>query len=88
MDTNGTRRTQAERDAMTTEIGFALFSAALYAGAAFLVVILPVLYGLVSGGVRSGFVTAAGAVAAVAFVARTVEVLWRFGQRTSGADHR
>ena len=88
MNTHGTRRTQAERDAMTTEIGFALFSAALYSGAAFLVVILPVLYGLVSGGVRSGFVTAAGVVAAAVFVARTVQVLWRFGDRDPDAGRR
>lgn len=75
-----TRRTQAERDAMTIEIVFALFSATLYAGAAFLLFVLPVLYGLASGAARTGFLTAAGAAAAVAFVARTVEVLRRFGQ--------
>ncbi|WP_329461083.1 DUF6332 family protein [Streptomyces sp. NBC_01431] len=48
--------------------------------------VLPVLYGLLSGSAKSGFVTAAGAAAAVAFIARMVEVLWRFGQRGPEAD--
>lgn len=80
------RRTQAERDAMTVETVSVLFSSALYAGAAFLLVVLPVLYGLVSGGAKSGFVTAAIAAAAVAFVARMAEGLWRFGRRAPEAE--
>ncbi|WP_306317443.1 MULTISPECIES: DUF6332 family protein [unclassified Streptomyces] len=87
--TRGTRarRTQAERDAMTVEIGYALFSATLYAAAAFLLFVLPVLYGLVSGAAKSGFVTAAGVAAALAFAARTAEVLWRSGRRAPEPDH-
>ncbi|MFI6469003.1 DUF6332 family protein [Streptomyces sp. NPDC050516] len=81
-----TRRTQAERDAQTAESVFALFSATLYAGAAFLLFVLPVLYGMVSGTAKNGFVIAAGVAAAVAFVARMVELLWRFRQRAPDAD--
>ncbi|MFF4186366.1 DUF6332 family protein [Streptomyces sp. NPDC001691] len=88
MTTTRTRRTQAERDAMTAETVFALFSATLYAGATFLLFVLPVMYGLVSGSTKSGFVTAAGVAAAVAFIGRTVEVLWRFGRRAPEADQR
>ncbi|ATL31475.1 DUF6332 family protein [Streptomyces formicae] len=73
---------------MTTETVFALCSAALYAAAAFLLFVLPVLYGWVSGSAKSGCITAAGVAAAAAFVARTVEVLWRFGQRAPEADQR
>ncbi|KOU38059.1 DUF6332 family protein [Streptomyces sp. WM6378] len=86
MTNTRTRRTQAERDAMTIETVSALFSSTLYAGATFLLVMLPVLYGLVSGAAKSGLVAAAGAAAAVAFVARMVEALWRFGQRAPETD--
>lgn len=40
---------------MTTETVFAPFSTTLCADAAFLLVVLPVLYGLVSGATKNGF---------------------------------
>ncbi|MGW1867621.1 DUF6332 family protein [Streptomyces mauvecolor] len=86
MTTTRARRTQAERDAMTIETVSALFSSTLYAGATFLLFVLPVLSGMVSGAAKNGLVTVAGVAAAVAFVARMVEGLWRFGQRDPEAD--
>ncbi|MZD07889.1 hypothetical protein GTW43_22795 [Streptomyces sp. SID5785] len=84
MTTARARRTQAERDAATVETVSALFSSSLFAGAAFLVVFMPVLYGLVPDGTRSAVTVAAGVAAGVAFVGRLVEGLWGFGRGTRG----
>ena len=74
------RRTQAERDAITVEIGYALCSAALAAALLFGAVAGPVFaFGLAGGARRTLF--ASGAVAAaVLFAARVVSVLVRFGR--------
>ncbi|MFE6891218.1 DUF6332 family protein [Streptomyces sp. NPDC057694] len=86
METARTRRTQAERDAMTVEIGFALFTGALLAGTVFALVAVPALLGGVSGGTRGGLLWTAGIAAAVAFVARVAWVLTRFDRQRSSAD--
>ncbi|MCQ4206000.1 DUF6332 family protein [Streptomyces longispororuber] len=83
MTTTPTRRTQAERDAMTVEIGFALFTATLLAGGAFALIALPVLAGTMSDTASRALLVAAGSTAAVLFVARTAQVLWQFGRRGS-----
>ncbi|MEU1433676.1 DUF6332 family protein [Streptomyces sp. NPDC005786] len=75
-------RSQADRDAVTVEIGFAVLTGALLAGAAFATVCAPALL-LASGGVGSGLVVGATVVAVLVFVGRVVDVLWRFGHRTT-----
>ncbi|MEV5611265.1 DUF6332 family protein [Streptomyces sp. NPDC052225] len=79
--TQVTRRTQAERDAMTVEIGFALATGALLGGAVFLLFALPVLFGALTGGAASGLLGVGATAAGVAFVVRVARVLWRFGER-------
>ncbi|MFF8730537.1 DUF6332 family protein [Streptomyces sp. NPDC015171] len=82
MDGHGGRRTKAEQDAATVEIGYALLSAAFAAAVLFgavagpaLLFDLPALLG--SALLRLGLV-----VAPVVFVARVVSVLLRFHRRT------
>ncbi|TXS49698.1 DUF6332 family protein [Streptomyces sp. OR43] len=76
-------RSQAERDAVTVEIGFAVLTGALLAGAAFVVVCAPALLMASGGGVGRGLLVAAAVVAGLVFVGRVVDVLWRFGRRTT-----
>ncbi|MCC9707686.1 DUF6332 family protein [Streptomyces sp. MNU76] len=73
------RRTQAERDAMTTEIGFALFAGAVMAGAAYFGVteFLPDVVGSLRG--REDLLRHLSAAATVVvFVAVVTIVLTRF----------
>ncbi|MBE4741101.1 MULTISPECIES: DUF6332 family protein [Streptomyces] len=73
------RRTQAERDAMTTEIGFALFAGAVMAGAAYFGVteFLPDVVGPLRG--RSDLLRhLAASTTLVVFVAVVSIVLTRF----------
>ncbi|MER5947992.1 DUF6332 family protein [Streptomyces sp. NPDC001904] len=86
MGTARTRRTQAERDAMTVEIGFALFTGALLAGVVFALLSLPAFLGIVPRGAHGGLYCAAGSVAAVTFLARVVRVLSRFDRHRSARD--
>ncbi|MFD6276207.1 DUF6332 family protein [Streptomyces sp. NPDC060209] len=72
------RRTQADRDAMTVEIGYALVSAALVAAATFAGVFLPALLLDLSDGAEHMLFRAGAVLGAVAFAARVVHVLWRF----------
>ncbi|MER6191010.1 DUF6332 family protein [Streptomyces cyaneofuscatus] len=76
------RRTQAERDAMTVEIGYALVSSAVLAGLTFAAASAPALLlfdlGRTARMVVLGLATAA---AVLAFVARVTHVLWRFPRR-------
>ncbi|MFF5565371.1 DUF6332 family protein [Streptomyces sp. NPDC012623] len=70
-------RSDAERDAVTIEIGFALATGVLAAGLVFAAVALPTYWldlppALLPGG---------AAVAGLVFVARVVQVLWRFRGR-------
>lgn len=80
MTTYGGRRSQAQRDAMTVEIGYALCSAAFAAALLFATVVGPAyVFGLAPG--ARGTLMAVGAVAAVVlFAARVVSVLIRFGR--------
>lgn len=72
-------RSQARRDAVTVEIGYAAVTAALLAGAAFLAVAAPVLFfDAVHGDARPALLTAAKAAGAAAFVIRVALVLRRW----------
>ncbi|MFJ4717429.1 DUF6332 family protein [Streptomyces sp. NPDC088785] len=79
-------RTQAERDAMTVEIGFALFTGALLAGAVFALLMLPAFLGLAPGGSRAAHCSVAGLLAAVVFLVRVVRVLARFDRQRSAPE--
>ncbi|QGV81927.1 DUF6332 family protein [Streptomyces ficellus] len=72
-------RTQAQRDAMTVEIGYALVTAAFLALGVFLLCAAPVLALDLAGGAARGVTMAAATAAGLAFVARVVRVLWRYG---------
>ncbi|MFF2730775.1 DUF6332 family protein [Streptomyces sp. NPDC058008] len=72
------RRTQAERDAITVEIGYALFSGGLVAVATFVGVSLPALLLDLSDGWDRGLFRAGAALGGLAFATRVVHVLWRF----------
>ncbi|WP_433395416.1 DUF6332 family protein [Streptomyces sp. CA-146814] len=79
------RRTQAERDAMTIEMGYALVSAAVLAGLTFAAVAAPALLLLDLGRTaRTVVLTVAATIAVLAFVTRVVHVLWRFPTRPEG----
>ncbi|MFE5603814.1 DUF6332 family protein [Streptomyces coelicoflavus] len=78
MDTNGGRRSQRERDAITVEIGYALCSAAFAAAVVFGAVAgSAYLFGL-TGGPRTGLVGSGTVLAVVVFLVRVVSVLVRF----------
>lgn len=80
MTSHGVRRGQAERDAITVEIGYALFSGVFAAALGFGAVAGPALLFALPAGVELAL-RAAGAVAAVLlFSARVVSVLVRFRQ--------
>ena len=73
------RRTQAERDAMTVEIGYALVSGVLVAAATFTgVFLLPALLLQLPGGVENVLVRVGAALGALVFTVRVVHVLRRF----------
>ncbi|MYR42232.1 DUF6332 family protein, partial [Streptomyces sp. SID5910] len=76
----GGRRTQGERDAMTVEIGYALFSAAFAAAVLFGAVVGPAYVFGLPAGVRSGLVGTGTVLAVVVFLVRVVSVLVRFGR--------
>ncbi|WP_435865032.1 DUF6332 family protein [Streptomyces spectabilis] len=76
------RRSQAERDAITVEIGYALVSAVAAAALVFMAVAGgPILVFDLSGGVATTLTAVGGALATIVFVARLVTVLWRFTRR-------
>lgn len=71
-------RDQAERDAITVEIAFAVVTGALLAGVLFVIVASPALFGDL-GEARTGTWVKAGALVATAgFAYRVVSVLRRF----------
>ncbi|MGW0145654.1 DUF6332 family protein [Streptomyces sp. NPDC003333] len=78
MSDHGGRRGQAERDAITVEIGYALCSAAFLAAVVCGAVVGPVFVFDVPDGVRRAVLAVGAAVAVVLFVARVVSVLMRF----------
>ncbi|AJP00777.1 hypothetical protein TU94_04030 [Streptomyces cyaneogriseus subsp. noncyanogenus] len=82
MERRGGRRTQAERDAITVEIGYALCSAAFAAAVLFGAVAGPAYVFGLPDGARGALVATGAMVAAVVFIARVVHVLIRFGRST------
>ncbi|MFE3853897.1 DUF6332 family protein [Streptomyces griseorubiginosus] len=84
METYGGRRNQAERDAMTVEIGYALCSALFAAAVLFGAVAGPALLFELPGTVEKLLVRVALTIAPVVFVARVISVLVRF--RREGAQ--
>ncbi|MFI2781170.1 DUF6332 family protein [Streptomyces sp. ALB3] len=79
-----TRRTQAERDAMTVETGYALVSGVLVGAITFAGVLLPALLLDLADGVESALFRAGTVLGALVFGVRVVHVLWRFPS-TAGA---
>ncbi|MFI8103379.1 DUF6332 family protein [Streptomyces sp. NPDC086023] len=83
----GRRRTQADRDAITVEIGYALFSGAFAAALVFGAVAGPAFFFTLPRWAERALPLAGGALAATVFVLRITHVLWRFGRRgTDGTD--
>ena len=78
MTTYGGRRGQAERDAITVEIGYALCSAVFAAVVVFGAVAGPVLLFELPRGVERALPVVGAVLAAVLFLARVVSVLVRF----------
>ncbi|MFE9644714.1 DUF6332 family protein [Streptomyces sp. NPDC006365] len=78
MGNSGVRRTQAERDAMTVEIGYALCSAAVVAVLVFGAVSGPALLFDLPAGAEDLLVMAGCGLAVVVFFVRVVSVLVRF----------
>ncbi|WP_328403466.1 DUF6332 family protein [Streptomyces sp. NBC_00390] len=74
------RRTQAERDAITVEIGYALVSGFVVAGLTFLGIAGPTTVFALPHAAERGLVVGGAVVGAVAFVLRVVHVLWRFAR--------
>ncbi|MXM66626.1 hypothetical protein GR925_25155 [Streptomyces sp. HUCO-GS316] len=78
MTSYGGRRGQAERDAITVEIGYALCSAAFAAAVLFGAVAGPALLFELPGIVSPLLMCAGQVLAPVLFLARTISVLVRF----------
>ncbi|MHC0433780.1 DUF6332 family protein [Streptomyces sp. O3] len=76
----GSRRTQAARDAMTVEIGYALLSAALAAALTLGVVAGPTVLFTLPGWAETALRGAAAVVVPVVFAVRVAGVLRRFRQ--------
>lgn len=81
------RRTQANRDAITVEIGYALLSGVFAAAMVFCAIAGLKLLFIAPYVVERGLFLAAWAAAVLVFVVRVVTVLWRF-TATSGASDR
>ncbi|WP_328761877.1 MULTISPECIES: DUF6332 family protein [unclassified Streptomyces] len=75
------RRTQADRDAITIEIGYAFVSACFAAALVFAAVYGPALVFEVSPTTDAVLTVAGGVSAGVVFLLRITHVLWRFGRR-------
>ncbi|CAM5660902.1 MULTISPECIES: DUF6332 family protein [Streptomyces] len=84
METYGGRRSQAERDAITVEIGYALCSALFAAAVLFGAVAGPALLFELPGSVELLLLRVGLVLAPLLFVARVVSVLVRF--RREGAQ--
>ncbi|MFC9941802.1 DUF6332 family protein [Streptomyces pratensis] len=80
-----TRRTQAERDAMTVEIGYALVSGVVVAVATFAGVLLPAMLLELPDGAERILSRAGTVLGALVFTVRVVHVLWR-APRAAGED--
>ncbi|WP_030296657.1 DUF6332 family protein [Streptomyces katrae] len=75
------RRTRADRDAITVEIGYAFVSAGLAAALVFGAVYGPALVFDVSPTTDAVLTLAGGGPAAAVFLLRVTRVLWRFARR-------
>ncbi|MFE6833830.1 DUF6332 family protein [Streptomyces sp. NPDC057705] len=75
------QRTQADRDAITIEIGYALVSACFAGALAFGAVYGPVLAFSLSPAAGRALAVAGGIVAGSVFLLRVAHVLWRFARR-------
>ncbi|MER5411615.1 DUF6332 family protein [Streptomyces virginiae] len=75
------RRTQADRDAITIEIGYAVVSACFAAALAFGAVYGPALALSLPPSVRRTLAVAGVILAAVVFLLRVTHVLWGFARR-------
>ncbi|MFF4427955.1 DUF6332 family protein [Streptomyces sp. NPDC001513] len=75
------QRTQADRDAMTIEIGYALVSAGFAAALVFGAVYGPVLAFSLSSPVGHALTVAGGIAAGAVFLLRIAHVLWHFARR-------
>ncbi|GGZ94132.1 DUF6332 family protein [Streptomyces subrutilus] len=75
------RRTQADRDAITVEIGYAFVSACLAAGLSFVAVYGAAPAFSLPPAAHRALTVAGGIVAAAVFVLRIAHVLWRFARR-------
>ncbi|MBV7696321.1 DUF6332 family protein [Streptomyces sp. TRM70350] len=82
METYGGRRTQAERDAITVEIGYALCSAAFAAAVVVGAVAGPAWLFALPGVVETSLIRAGLVLGPVLFVVRVIAVLVRFRQAT------
>ncbi|NBM14748.1 DUF6332 family protein [Streptomyces sp. GC420] len=80
MGTGTGPRTQAERDALTIEIGYAVLSAAFLGAVVFGVIAGPVLVWHLPRAVEETLPTAGLGVAVPLAVIRMVHVLWRFAR--------
>ncbi|MGY1503018.1 DUF6332 family protein [Streptomyces sp. QTS52] len=78
------RGTQARRDAVTVEIGYALCSALLLAALVFGVVAGPAWVFALSDSVRDTLVASGATLGAVLFTVRVVSVLNRFAREDDG----
>ncbi|MDF3300211.1 DUF6332 family protein [Streptomyces tropicalis] len=76
------RRSQAERDAITVEIGYALVSAGFLGAVVFGVVAGPAYVWDLPPTVEKVTPMVAAPVAGILAVARVVQVLWRHGERS------
>ncbi|WP_028811951.1 DUF6332 family protein [Streptomyces flavidovirens] len=71
-------RTQAQRDAMTIEIGYAVLSAAVLAGVTFAAVTAPWYLLGAPPGLNKAMLVAGCVLATVVFVLRVAHVLWGY----------
>jgi hypothetical protein len=83
VETYGGRRNQAERDAITVEIGYALCSALFAAAVLFGAVAGPALLFELPGTLEKLLLRVGLTIAPVVFVARVISVLVRFRQQRS-----
>ncbi|MCX5232437.1 DUF6332 family protein [Streptomyces sp. NPDC006553] len=76
-----TRRSQAERDEITVEIGYALLSACFLGAVVFATIAGPAAVWNLPAIVDKFLLVAGASVAGVLAVIRVVHVLWRHGRR-------
>ncbi|QES51535.1 hypothetical protein DEJ50_30495 [Streptomyces venezuelae] len=74
------RRSQADRDAITVEIGYAVFSGAFAAALVFGAVAGPALLFELPHRLERVLTTAGGVLAAAVFALRAAHLLWRFAR--------